>query len=323
MQFNKTYLYVGVGLLAMAGITAALVLKAPSKGGAAKPAGEPQGLNKPRGLAFAKDGSVIVVDSHNNRLEVRKTDGTVIRHLGKGEEGVGKGEFREPCAVAVDKDGNVFVADTFHTLDPKKFQPWGRIEKFDGNLSFLAEAKKSDVGAPEFYGPRGIAVDPAGRVWLSDTGNCRVLVYDNNLKFLKAIGSRGKGDLQFQEPFGLASDAEGNVYVADRLNFRVQVIGPNFNLVRQFKVDGWEASQINQEPYLAVDSQRGYVWITDPTKNRVLRYNLKGGAKKVYDKGLAGAAPTAFNIPTGIALAADGTPYVTDGGSGRVLSVQP
>jgi DNA-binding beta-propeller fold protein YncE len=323
MQLNKTYLYVSLGLLAMAGATVALVLKAPNKGGASasKPALDPVGLNKPRALAFAKDGSLIVVDSRNNRLEFRSPAGAVLKHIGRGEEGSGKGEFREPCGVAVDADGNIFVADTFHTVDPNHGLPWGRVEKFDAGGNFVAEVGKSDAG--DFFGPRALAVDPQGRVWVSDTGNSRLVVFDNNLKFIKAVGARGDKDLQFQEPFGIAADAEGNMYVADRLNFRVQVVGPAFNLVRQFKVDGWEANQINMEPYLAVDSKRGLVWITDPTKNRVLRYNLKGQAKKAFDKAALGAASVAFDLPTGIALAADGTAFISDSGSGRILTLKP
>lgn len=322
MQLNKSYLYVGGGLLAMAGLTAFLVLKAPNRNAAhAKPAGEPVGLSKPRALAFSKDGNLIIADSKNNRLEIRRTNGAVVRHIGKGEEGEGKGEFREPCGVAVDADGNVFVADTFHTMDAHQGLPWGRIEKFDSSYNYLTEVGKSGTGSPTFFGPRSVAVDPQGRVWLADTGNSRILVYDNQLNFIKAIGGRGTKDLQFQEPFGLAADADGNVYVADRLNFRVQVIAPDFHFVRQFKVDGWAANQINQEPYLAVDSH--HVWVTDPTRNRVLRYGLKGGEPKVYTQGLLGASSVSFNLPTGVAVGPDGTVYISDGGSGRILTLKP
>ncbi len=326
MQLNRTYLYVGIGMLAMAGLTAALVLRAPGHGAAAaKPAGPPVGLAKPRAIAFDRAGDLIIVDSRNNRLEIRRPDSTVLKHVGDGQEGEGPGQFREPCGVAVDPSGNVFVADTFHTTDPHQGLPWGRLEKFDPSYNFLAQVDKSGAGAPGFFGPRSVAVDPQGRVWLSDTGNSRLLVYDDNLKFLKAIGSRGTKALQFQEPFGLAVDAKGNVYVADRLNFRVQVISPDFRLLRQFKIDGWDSSQINQEPYLAVDNARHWLWVSDPTRNRVLRYNLKGGDRRVYTQGRVApaAAPVTFNLPTGVAVDSQGILYVSDGGSGRILTVQP
>lgn len=325
MQMNKTYLYVGAGLLAMALLTALLVFKAPghNAAAAAKPAGEPVGLSKPRALAFAKDGNLVVVDSKNNRLEVMRPDGALVRYVGDGRPGEGPGQFHEPCGVAVDPDGDVFVADTFHSTAANGGLPWGRIEKFDPSFAFLGAVDKSGSGAPGFFGPRSVAVDPQGRVWMSDTGNSRLLVFDNNLKFIRSLGSRGTGALQFQEPFGLAVDAAGNVYVADRLNFRVQVIAPDFRLLRQFKVDGWETNQINQEPYLAVDDAHRWLWISDPTHNQVLRYSLRGTDRKAFKKGYAGAAAVGFNLPTGLAVASDGTLHITDGGSGRVLTLHP
>jgi DNA-binding beta-propeller fold protein YncE len=111
--------------------------------------------------------------------------------------------------------------------------------------------------------------------------------------------------------------------VADRLNYRIQVISKDFQAVHQFKVDGWEAAQINMEPYVAVDAKRGRVYVSDPTKNKVHSYTLDGKDHKAYDKGMDGAAPAPFNLPTGLAVAADGTVYVGDSGSGRILTLKP
>ncbi len=325
MQLNKIHLYVGAVLLLLVLLTAALVFRAhrPGAAPAAKPAAPPVGLNKPRALAFASNGDLVVVDSKNNRLQIRRPDGAVVRYIGDGQAGSGPGQFREPCGVAVDSDGDVFVADTFHTTQPAGGLPWGRVEKFDASFNFLGEADSAGAGSPGLFGPRSVAVDPQGRVWVSDTGNSRLLVYDNNLKFLRAIGRRGSKPLEFQEPFGLAVDSAGDVYVADRLNFRVQVISPAFKFLRQIKIDGWATDQINQEPYLAIDSAHHWLWVSDPTRNRILRYGLRGGDRKVVDRGWDGRTQVPFNLPTGVAVGPDSTLYVTDGGSGRVLTVHP
>jgi DNA-binding beta-propeller fold protein YncE len=320
MELNKTYLVVGAVLVAMSVGTAVLVLKAPGRKGASAPSGDPVGLAKPRGLAWGKNGDLVIVDSKNNRLEIRGHDGKV-KHVGK--LGTSKGEFREPCDVAVDKDGNLFVADTFYTLDPNNGLPWGRVEKLDASGSFQAQFGKVDPPNADLFGPRGIAVDLQGRVWLSDTGHGRLLVYDNSGKFLKQVGDHGDKPLQFNEPFGLAVDKAGNVYVADRLNFRVQVVAPDFSFVRQFKVEGWDKEQVNREPYLAIDNAKGWLWVSDPILNKVYRYNLDGKQRKVYDKALDGATVTAMNLPTGLAVAPDSTVSITDGGSGRVLTLKP
>lgn len=316
MQINKTYLIVGGLLLAMAGATAYLVMKAPAQPGQAS--NEPaEGLAKPRALAFDKEGQLLVVDSKNNRIVVQKKDGTVVERFGK--LGTSKGELREPCGIAVAKDGSIYVADTFHTMDANGGLPWGRIQKFDDDYDFKSVLPKPEEGSTDFFGPRAVAIDGAGRIWVSDTGNHRLVVYGADGAFLKSVGSKGKGDLQFDEPFGMAFDAQGNAYVADRLNFRVQVINKDFAYVRSIKVDGWESAQINQEPYLAVDNARGLLWVSDPTKNKVHSYTLDGKKKASYTASAQGP----FNLPTGLAMGPDGLLYVSDGGSGRILTLQP
>lgn len=321
MEFNKTYLYVGVGMLALAGLTGYLVFKAPKAAGSVESA-EAEGLNKPRALAFAKNGDLLIVDSRNNRIEVRKPDGSLRQRF--GHDGSGKGDFHEPCGIAVDKDGNVYVADTFYSLDPNHGLPWGRIQKFDDDYDFKSETLKSEAEPSDFFGPRAVGVDPQGRVWVSDTGHSRIVVYGKDGKFVAAFGQKGKKDLEFDEPFGLDFDAEGNAYIADRLNVRIQVVSKDFKFVRSFKVDGWDPSvQINQEPYVAVDKAKGRVYVSDPTKNKVHGYDLKGGDHKAYAQGLEGPTAAAFNLPTGLVVAADGSLLVSDGGSNRILTLKP
>lgn len=321
MKINKTYLIATALLAVMAAGTAWLVFKAPRKPGQASASAEAEGLSKPRGLAVTQDGLVLVADSKNNRVVVLKADGTLKKRFGK--LGTAKGELREPCDVAVAPDGSVYVADTFHTLDPNGGLPWGRVQKFDDDFDFDAVLAKPEEGSAEWFGPRALAVDPDGRVWVSDTGNHRLAVYGKDGKFIKSVGQKGAGPLEFQEPFGLAFDAQGNAYVADRLNFRIQVVSKDFRALRQFKVDGWENTQINVEPYVAVDAKRGRVYVSDPTHKKVLSYTLDGKDKKELTQGMDGAVASAFALPTGLAVAPDGTLYVSDGGSGRVLSVKP
>jgi sugar lactone lactonase YvrE len=286
---------------------------------AAQQQAEAQGLNKPRAIAFGPDGSLYVVDSRNHRIEKRHSDGqALIARF--GSQGTNDGQLREPCGIAVSKDGWVYVADTFYTLDPQGGLPWGRVQKFSPEGVFAGSFGRVNVDPKDLFGPRAVAVSPQGQVFLSDTGNHRVIKYDANGSVLKIWGKRGKGRGEFVEPFGLTFDAKGLLYVADRLNFRVQVFDAEGNYQREIKIDGWEESQINQEPYLAIDNKGGHLYVSDPTKRRVLRYNLTGGGKKEYTGGMDGA----FNLPTGLAWReSDGVLLVSDGGLGRVLTLKP
>lgn len=321
MQINKTYATVGGVMALLIAVTVFLVFKAPASPGSANANAPAEGLAKPRALAVDKNGNLLVVDSKNNRIVVLKKDGSVKKRFGK--LGTAKGELREPCGIAVDKKGNIYVADTFYTLDANGGLPWGRIQKFDDDYDFDSVLPKPEEGSTDFFGPRAVAADDMGRVWVSDTGNHRLLIYGSDGKFVKSVGQKGKGNLEFDEPFGIAFDGQGNAYVADRLNTRIQVISPDFAFVRAFKVDGWEAVQINQEPYLALDRGKAILYVSDPTKNRVLSYSLDGKKKAVYTSGFEGAAAVPFNLPTGLAMGEGGNVWVSNGGDARILTLKP
>ncbi|MEN6408146.1 MAG: flippase activity-associated protein Agl23, partial [Anaerolineaceae bacterium] len=122
-------------------------------------------FQSPRSVAAAPDGTLYVADSKNNRIQHLAADGTVLESWGtfgdalKGE--VPGGQFSEPWGVAVGPDGSVYVADTWNS----------RIQKFTADGRFL---KMWGVfGTAEtpggLWGPRAIAVDGTGRVFVTDT----------------------------------------------------------------------------------------------------------------------------------------------------------
>jgi tripartite motif-containing protein 71 len=321
---QKNYLYAAGGLI-LAGALAAVLVVGSEKGwikgkGSAAQAqqAEPTGLAKPRALAFGPDGSLYIVDSKNNRIEKRNAQGQITLHFGK--LGSGEGQLREPCGIAVGADGMVYVADTFHTLDPNGGLPWGRIEKFSSDGMFAGSWGAIPEAPKDLFGPRSVAIDAAGNLYMSDTGNHRIIKYSSGGSFLKAWGKKGKGVGEFIEPFGVAVDKKGQVYVADRMNFRIQVFSSEGKPLSQFKVNGWEESQINQEPYLAIDNKKGVIYVSDPTKGRVLKYSLAGAFIKSYDTAVEGK----LSQPTGLAVRdTDSMLFVTDGGSGRLMTVKP
>jgi DNA-binding beta-propeller fold protein YncE len=73
-------------------------------------------------------------------------------------------------------------------------------------------------GKGQFDGPRGIAIDSAGNIFVTDTGNGRIEKFSPNGVFNTSIGTKGKGQGQFGEPNGLAIDRFGDVYVAEAAN---------------------------------------------------------------------------------------------------------
>jgi tripartite motif-containing protein 71 len=126
--------------------------------------------------------------------------------------------------------------------------------------------------ATGLFGPRGIAVAGDGRVWVTDTGNKRVLVYDGTLKELQQIGKLGSGPLEFSDPVGIAAGPSGSIYVADTGNARIQVLSDKGQFERAIPVPGWNR---NVEPHLEVD-QDGTIYASDTKNNALMIFKPSG-----------------------------------------------
>jgi len=274
-------------------------------------------LLNPRGVAVGEDGAIYVADSGNHRVEVFGPDGTFVRAWGglsnvETESGAPAG-FNEPWGLAVASDGSVYVADTWN----HRIQWFGPEGRFLGAWGKFGQSGPSDVGGEfRLFGPRDIAVGADGLLYVTDTGNKRVLVYEPDGSFVRQWGGGGVLEGYLDEPVGIAAGPEGWLYVADTWNKRVQVFDEKGNYVIHWPIEGWDSVDVEDKPYIAVDS-RGYVYVTDPSGYRVLVFDSMGGY--VMSFGQYGFDEGAFAYPTGIAIGPDDSIYVTDARSGRVL----
>jgi uncharacterized protein (TIGR03663 family) len=268
----------------------------------------------PKNLAVASDGSVYVVDTFNHRVQKLDKDGKFL--VAWGEEGAEDGQFKEPWGIAVAPSGDVYVADTWNH----------RVQRFDAEGKFKAKWGTQQLvgavaqGQGSFFGPRGIAVDQAGSVLVTDAGNHRVQRFDADGKFQAAYGGRGAGDGLFAEPVGIAVDRSGSIYVADTWNKRVQKLDPNGKYVAQFPVAGWESESVVNKPSVALDGD-GSIYLTDPELHRVIKLSAAGQVLAVWGK--IGRDAASMTLPTGIAVASGGDVWIADSQNHRVLKFAP
>jgi len=252
-------------------------------------------LREPRGVAVDGRGRVWIADFGHSRLRIFDADGGALG--GWGGRGSGEFGFKELCGVAIEGDA-LYVADTWN----------GRIQGY--TTSGLLRAS---VG--ELYGPRGVAVAPDGRVWVTDTGNHRVVSYDPLLQDPKSIGKRGTAAGEFTSPVGIAVAPSGLVYVADAGNRRIQVLAGSGDLVGSLPFAGWEGSA---EPGLAVDKD-GTIYATDPGTAAVVALDPSGVVKRRIVEDDAGRK---FENPTGIAVdRKNRILYVVNSGNASVSKV--
>src|SRR5207249_4485584 len=143
---------------------------------------------EPKAVAIAPDGSLFVLDTHNHRVQKFDKDGKLV--LAFGGQGAGDGQFQEPWGIAVAPSGDVYVADTWnHRI--QRFDKDGKFKSKWGTQALVATATE---GGGQFFGPRGIAIDQAGSLLVTDAGNHRIQRFDADGKFLAAYGGRGAGD---------------------------------------------------------------------------------------------------------------------------------
>jgi uncharacterized protein (TIGR03663 family) len=283
-------------------------------------------FNYPRNVALAPAGSVYVADSGNHRIQKFTADGEFVTMWGhmckmyEGQQGCqdpdGAGGCMEPWDVEVDADGFVYVADTWNH----------RVQKFDGDGNFVTTwgwhgVSEGGVGAEkQFWGPRDIAIDADGLIYVSDTGNKRVQVFMPDGQFVDQWGRKGTLDGEFDEPVGIAIAADGRTYVADTWNRRIQVFDAEHFYQHKWEIYTWIGQSLENKPYLAVDAW-DRVYATDPEGYRVLVFDENGSF--LTSIGQYGSDDQSFMLPTGIAVDPMGYIWVADPVTHRVLKLAP
>ena len=192
----------------------------------------------PAGLAVDTAGNVYLADSANQRIRKISPVGQVTTLAGTGVAGFLDGagtaaQFNSPEGLAVDGAGNVYVADTGnHRV--RKITPAGVVSTVAGTgVAGLIDGLATGVnGVAAFNAPRGIALDSAGVIYLTDTGNQRIRrVVPEGIVSTVAGSSAGFLDgtafsAQFSGPLGIAVDNTGNLLVGDVGNNRIRSIVP-------------------------------------------------------------------------------------------------
>lgn len=228
--------------------------------------------------------------------------------------GSGPGQLLDPRGVAVDREGNVYVADTGnHRV--QVFGPDGRLAKIYGEHGATPGAfdEPSDVaidaagnvlvvdtwnhrvqkldrnGFPlalytppdGFFGPRAIAVGE-GRIYVSDTGNHRIAVFDADGISLGSLGfGEGGAAGQLRNPMGVAVAGDGDVWVVDAGNRRLQVFAPDGAFRTAIPINSWAGDEL-RESYLAADASA--VLLTDPPAGKVWRVSADGQVVEVASR---------------------------------------
>ena len=302
------------------------------------------------GVAVDGQGNIYVADSRNQR--VRKiSNGVITTVAGNGQAGfsgdnsaAAAAELSFPRGVAVDAQGNLYIADTGNC----------RIRKVtsSGIISTVA-----GTGAPGFSGdagpaanaqlnyPEAVAVDSSGNLYVADSWNYRVRkIANGNIQTVAGNGSYGAfgdGGPAASASLGLIEaltvDTAGNLYLADAYNHVVRkvapaggistVVGGGFGPAQ----DGGSAmsAKLKFPKGVAVDED-GDLFIADSLNDRIRMVSPAGVIGTAAGTGTPGysgdngaAVAAQLNNPYGVGLNSNGVLTFSDLLNYRVRSVAP
>ena len=234
-------------------------------------------FNHPTGVAVDASCNVFVCDSSNHRVRVITPGGVVTTLAGSGQAGFADGQgiaarFNLPMDIAVDSQGDVFIADYLNN----------RIRQItiaEGDVTTIAAGSDCQYSY-------GLAVDHEGQVFFTErtTNRIRKITTGGSVSTLAGGGTSGSvggfqdgaaADARFNSPRGVAVDGDGNVFVADLRNNRIRQVTPDGTVTTiagsgaSGSIDGLgTAASFDFPSGIAIDPD-GNIIVTDHLSDRI------------------------------------------------------
>jgi sugar lactone lactonase YvrE len=266
----------------------------------------------PDGIAIDSKGDVWVGDQNNERVQEFNQGGEYIGKFGSSGSGSGQFNLGYPIGIAGDAAGDIWVTDTGNNRVQKWVVPGYTTPP---GPAFLRSIGTGGTGNGQFNWPTGVAVDPAGNVWVTDLLNNRLQKFTATGTYLSQFGSGGTGNGQFNHPLSTAIDSKGRLWVLDRENNRVQQFTETGVFYRKFGTLGSGNGKMNFPSGIAIDSQNR-VWVADTNNNRLEEFNEAGAF--IRSVGSKGSGPGQMIEPYGLAITSEGNVWVADTGNKRL-----
>lgn len=194
------------------------------------------------GLDFDTSGNLYIADILNHRIRKINSSGIITTIAGNGTPGYsGDGtsavsaKLNYPSAVACDRYGNIYIADTYNNR-VRKVNPSGIITTVAGNGSTGYSGDGIPATSASVFLPRGVAVDKTGNLYISEYGNSRIRKVSasgiiSTFAGVSTTGFGGDGgpatDAQLQNPMHIRFDTSGNLFIADYGNSIIRIVDPS------------------------------------------------------------------------------------------------
>lgn len=223
----------------------------------------------PQYIAAGASGTLLVADTHNNRILRLGKDGVfhpVIESAAASPGAAKPGELFWPCAVAESPDGFIYTLE---------YGGHDRVQKWTGDGAWVACWGRFGSGDGEFRRPSGIAIAGNGDVHVADSVNNRIQVFDRDGKWLRAWDASSSPRGRLSCPFDVAIGENGLVAVLEYAAGRF----------RMFSADGvellaWGGRSRGNDgfsyPWGMTIDNRNTIFIADTLNHRIVTVALKG-----------------------------------------------
>jgi uncharacterized protein (TIGR03437 family) len=308
-------------------------------------------LRAPNGVKLDGAGNILIADSQSQEVRVVDANGVIRKIAGGGGSGFGfsgdgvpaVSSFVNPLSAVADAKGNIFIADQYDNR-VRMVDAAGVISTVAGNGQAGSAGDGGPANAASLNSPAGLAIDSAGRIYVSEQNGNRVRQFTvgGNITTVAGTGQRGfSGDggpgnqAQLSQPTGLGLDSSGLLYIADTGNKRIRRVAPGGAITSiagtgqsAFTGDGGPAvtASLGAPMGVAVAAD-GTVYIGDKENDRIRRIAPNGTISTIAGIGAYlgdGPVSTAARVPTPFELAIDpaGNLFVLTGDS-RIRKVTP
>jgi len=316
------------------------------------PASEAQ-LFDPWGLALDHSGSLFIADQLNHKIRKIEADGTISTVAGTGTPGYSgdsdaatAATLKNPCGVAADSEGNVYIADTGNHVI-RKISPNGNISTIagTGEAGYAGDGGKGTEAKLNY--PIGLWLDASGNLFIADSFNHRIrkLAPDGIITTVAGNGEAGwSGDggsateAKLNYPQGVFVDAAGNIFIADTFNSLIRKVDPDGIITRVAGIgfngyfgDGGPALEagLDYPKSIAADAE-GNLLIVDSFSSRIRLITPDGliftvaGNGWIGDSGDGGPALEArLRFPSALVLDGAGHIYISDTQNNRIRLLIP
>ncbi len=256
---------------------------------------------------------------------------------GKGSEA----RFNVPAGIAYQQPSNLLFVGDYGNHAIRQVTLDGTVTLFAGQPGQVGDVDGPLLSA-RFNAPHSIVAAKDGSLFVNDSGNCtirKLSSYGWVTTFAGAAPRRGAGDAtgaaaKFANPYGLVALQDGTLIVADSDNHTIRKIAPGGAVVTLAGIAGKPGAvdsvgtmaSFNGPQGLAVDKQ-GSLYIADTYNHTIRRLTPEGRVETIAGKAGASAfadglrSDARFYLPTGLAVAPDGTLFVADYGNNCIRKI--